>query len=422
MPAIRSIPLRRPFRRLVLVMTACVFSVPRPAVAQPDIELQKKIRVAVEKGAKWLLSQRDSEGLFESLLIKENEAYSIGVSCLCGLALLASGEAKKDAGMLKTLDSCLKADAKAAVSASRRTYDASALLMFLTDMYRPEQKPDKDGGRYVKPKSKDPCGLPKDAADRLQEIASWLVSVQLSDGWWRYPAFPPGDLSNTQYALLGLRAARDCGAVVPLDCFVKAMDQTLAQQEKDGPKQKRIIKGSGKPGETDYVVASDDRARGWKYQAEAGGVTGSMTTAAIAIVAICRDALSKPTRYGAYDDALERKSARSVQDGFAWLDKNFAVDCNPPRLDGWHYYYLYGLERACAFAGRELVGTHDWYVEGAKYLLGQQKSDGKWSTGSLGSAEMSPSDILDTAWALLFLNKATRPTEPVKVPVLTSGN
>ena len=38
------------------------------------------------------------------------------------------------------------------------------------------------------------------------------------------------------------------------------------------------------------------------------------------------------------------------KDGFAWLDVNFAVDRNPGRnAPAWHYYYLYGLERAAIF-------------------------------------------------------------------------
>ena len=150
---------------------------------------------------------------------------------------------------------------------------------------------------------------------------------------------------------------------------------------------------------------------------------GSMTTAGIAALAICNDALLKPERWGGYTDDLERKARRSVQDGFAWLDKNWAVDKNPPAgAPAWHYYYLYGLERACAFAGRDAVGPHDWYVEGAKYLLGQQKADGRWSTGSLGSdGQIGASDLCDTAWALLFLKKATKPTVPMPAPVVTGG-
>jgi hypothetical protein len=89
----------------------------------------------------------------------------------------------------------------------------------------------------------------------------------------------------------------------------------------------------------------------------------------------------------------------------------------------WHLYYLYGLERAASLAGRGLIGQHDWYVEGAKHLVGMQKADGRWSTGALGSpGEFEGSDVLDTAWALLFLKRATRPAQPVPPPQVTEGD
>jgi hypothetical protein len=417
----------RPRRSLVRPAVLCLAAalapggVSRPVVAEPDAATQKAINAAIARGRAWLRAQRGSDGLFEPLVVHAKDAYQIGVSSLCGMALLASGESKREPGMLKTLDALRKEDAKLAQTSSRRTYDTGALLMFLTELHRPEAKP---GERYAKPKTKDPCGIPKDLFAWMQELASWLVSVQLPEGWWRYPQFPPGDLSNAQYALLGLRAARDCGASVPLEVFLKTLRFTLENQEKDGPKVRRIVKGSGKPGESDYAVDSGDRARGWGYQPGLGptGVTGSMTTAAIAVLAIARDALSRPEKYGGYDDATERAAARAVQDGFAWLDKHWAVDRNPPAgAPAWHYYYLYGLERACAYAGREAVGLHDWYVEGAQHLVGAQKADGRWSTGSLGTDEILASDLCDTAWALLFLKKATRPTAPIPAPVVTPG-
>ena len=43
--------------------------------------------------------------------------------------------------------------------------------------------------------------------------------------------------------------------------------------------------------------------------------------------------------------------------------------------------------------------------------------DGRWSTGNLGTEEYEASDVLDTAWAILFLKKATRPLEPIAAPV-----
>lgn len=418
-----EVPLRAHHRLAPFVLLALASVGVRPAgraAAEPTPELQKKINAAIDRGADWLRKQQAGDGSFGAVSYSGQPFYQVGLASLCGLALLASGDDRNDPWMLKTLEYLKARDALEAGSA-RTTYGTGLLIMFLTEYYRPKQKPSSDP-RYAKPKTKDPCGLPKEVLAWVQELASWLVSVQREDGWWRYPHTPPPDLSNTQYALLGLRAARDCGAEVPLSKFLLAMEKTLATQQPDGEKVRRVIPAT-KPGDTEYAVDSGDRARGWAYQGGTGElVTGSITTAAIAVLAICRDALTKPSRFGPYTDDLDRKVGRSVQDGFAWLDRNFAVTHNPPRgAPAWHYYYLYGLERACAFAGREHVGKHDWYVEGAEYLVGAQKADGRWSTGAIGANEIAPSDLCDTAWALLFLKKASRPTVPIPAPVVTSG-
>ena len=38
------------------------------------------------------------------------------------------------------------------------------------------------------------------------------------------------------------------------------------------------------------------------------------------------------------------------------------------------YYYLYGLERAGRLTARRFIGDHDWYREGAEFLVREQDS------------------------------------------------
>ena len=253
----------------------------------------------------------------------------------------------------------------------------------------------------------------------MRDLALWLVQKQGTKGGWGYPQYRE-DMSNTQYAILGLRAARDCGVPVPPQVFMKLANRTLELQEQDGPKVMRTIQAPGPEGTT-YVVDHGDKARGWGYLAEGPQLaTGSMTTAGIAVLAICHDALTEPRRFPPYKPSVENKVRRGIQDGFAWLDHNFSVTRNPPgAAPAWHYYYLYGLERAAILGGRNLLGEHDWYIEGAKYLVGAQQADGFWRTGALGTDEYEASDVLDTAWAILFLARATRPAKPIEAPVIT---
>ena len=53
--------------------------------------------------------------------------------------------------------------------------------------------------------------------------------------------------------------------------------------------------------------------------------------------------------------------------------------------------------------GTELIGRHEWYVEGAKLLLDAQKADGSWRVANGENA------AYDTCFAILFLRRATMP-------------
>ncbi|MCC6741988.1 MAG: hypothetical protein IT452_23410, partial [Planctomycetia bacterium] len=94
-----------------------------------------------------------------------------------------------------------------------------------------------------------------------------------------------------------------------------------------------------------------------------------------------------------------------IDKGLDWLGQNFAVDQNPKHNDpkAWIYYYLYGMERVGVLADTEFFGKHEWYQEGAKFLLAVQAAGGDWNN-----------DSRDTSWAILFLRRATRPVGKVE--------
>lgn len=56
------------------------------------------------------------------------------------------------------------------------------------------------------------------------------------------------------------------------------------------------------------------------------------------------------------------------------------------------------------------IGAHDWYMEGAQWLLIRQRSDGAWA-GHYG-------ENVDTCFALLFLKRAYISTPYIE----TGGN
>jgi hypothetical protein len=268
------------------------------------------------------------------------------------------------------------------------------------------------------------------------------------------------DFSNTQYAMLALNAARRMGYPVPADVWLKVADYAIRNQEAKGPKvdwfpvpaadfdisklkgmEEKILKelqkavtdyntevkkaqkegktpeeaGVQKPGEgpkTTVVIPNpykekqygaekkDMFARGWAYLPKPEQeVSGSMTTSGVSALVICKVGLEGTAQWS----SIKEKVNSAIRDGCAWLAKNFAVGSNPNAGGMWHHYYLYGLERAGVLSLARKLGNHDWYEEGANYLVVAQAADGSWAEDANISA------MTNTCFALLFLKKATAP-------------
>jgi len=198
-----------------------------------------------------------------------------------------------------------------------------------------------------------------------------------------------GDNSNSQYAALGLRACSEAGIKLPKESLGLARKWWLDCQH-GGDKEKKVATGK---------ITADPR--GWCYDVKDGHPAyGSMTAGAIGSVAILDYLLD-----------LDWKKDPSVASGLAWLTAHYTVTENfgPPqeRAAGtaeFYYYYLYALERAGILAGTEVLGTHKWYLEGAKVLVEAQQPDGSWTHGGEWN---KPS--WNTCFAILFLKRATRP-------------
>ncbi|MBI3856873.1 MAG: terpene cyclase/mutase family protein [Planctomycetes bacterium] len=251
---------------------------------------------------------------------------------------------------------------------------------------------------------------------RIAYCAQWLVDTQLGAGEWGYPgtvtqpgeipkpievAAPKveagpkikikrqpnknvdlrvkGDISNTQFAVLALKACADAGIEVPKETWSGALAFVQTTQNPDG--------GWG------YCFGGEKDPSSY----------ASMTCAGVTTMAICRYALG-------HKDAAKDTP---VKVALGWLGKSFRPDKNANVENGqitdpgrWLYYYLYSIERTGMILGTEMMGKEKWYPAGAKYLLGKQKEDGSWWTGALDKA-VELDTTADTCFAILFLTKAT---------------
>ena len=211
-----------------------------------------------------------------------------------------------------------------------------------------------------------------------------MPQVQLNEGGWRY--WPPyrksdQDLSATQFALLGLRAAVSAGYPVHLverRTWKWAALAARAHQQSNGS---------------------------FRYQRETPWTAG-MTAAGIACLLICKEQISNlgETPPDWYDER--------VKAGLDFLGRNLDFTQNKRgkwndkyRVGQYHYYHLYGIERVGALSGKHEIGGNAWYPRGAKWLVEQQEESGAWVDRTC----MGPRDVLGTCFALLFLKKATMP-------------
>lgn len=308
---------------LVLAL-ACLAWAPiaRAVAPQKERVSQDAIDAAIQRGIAFLLERQGPDGGWQ--------APRAGVTALAAYALLKSGIDPGHAAVQRAF-------MRLGFDEPQHTYDVACMIMALaaTDTVN--------------------------EAGWIQDLADRLVSWQEPQGWG-YPG--GGDLSNTQYAALGLRAAALSGAEVPERVWHDLAKSLERYSDKEG---------------------------GYGYRGGRGS-SGSMTCAGLGTLAIC-DAML--TRLGKITRRQMGGFAERKENSAEWLAKHFTVTRNPGG-NGWLFYYLYGLERVGALAGLRTIGEHDWYAEGAAFLVRSQGSEGAWA-----------SNVNDTAFALLFLSRAT---------------
>jgi len=297
---------------------------------------------AVRRGLEYLLRKQWIDGSWS----REGRSYIPGYTALCTLALVKSGIPQDHPSIQKAMNFLSHYHAQ-------RTYDVAVLLVLLEYMDSTTYKP------------------------WIQRLAQQLIDTQIT-GIWAYPTVPNAttDLSNSQYAAMGLRAAAAAGVPVHRKVWEDLIHRVVVWQKSDG---------------------------GWGYRLESHP-TGSMTCAGLTCLLICREQLRSMGR----GISAQNESQRALDLGLNWLDRHFQPNINPrpeekPAHYRWTYYYLYGLERVAAFARRPTFGGRDWYHEGASWLLKAQGSKGQWSSA------YNESEI-NTPFAVLFLTRATLST------------
>ena len=352
-------------------------------------KFRRRINAAIDSGVKYLLSiQRGGAW--------KNRVQPAGATALATLALLKAGVRPTDPHIVAAFR-YLRAQKFTHV------YSTACLLMAIEARYFPGGADEKTA--YIDRPKKAKAIIPGEVQSWIGSAAQWLAKQQ-GAGFkrkeasfhpvWRYPQ-GGYDLSNTQYALLGLSAANRCG-VGTGKVWLKALRYILGAQEKDGPAV--LVSRYFKAGKFMRRRSERGKARGFGYQIGARS-TGSMTSAGLCSLVLCHQALFRSSRYG----NLREKTRTAIRDALAWLEEYYDIETNPFHGASWWDYYLFNLERAGVLLDQRYIGTRDWYQEGSEAFMRRQAKSGAVLAGPVG-----------TSFALLFWTRATVPaiTTPLR--------
>jgi prenyltransferase beta subunit len=346
--------------RFSVACALALFTICGSAPARGDVTA-KQVEDAIRSGVRYLVRQQQADGSWPDADVRAHT----GTTSLVMLSLLTAGERIG----APHIDNGLAFLERMSTNDLGRTYSVALQTMVFAAA---------DPAKY---------------RIRLAKNVEWLERAQIKEGdfheWpgsWTYTADKetPGDNSNTQYALLGLHAAAEVGIPVKPEVWLRSRQYWEMAQRRDG---------------------------GWGYMPYAGDTpTASMTCAGISSLVI-----TGLKRFQGQEVLLPNGEVRNcgrgglnvdLQAAVEWLSRHFRVNENWGRGQLWKYYYLYGLERAGRLTGQRFFGQHDWYREGAEYLVHEQdRLQGYW----VGSEHTEREPIVSSSFALLFLAKGRAP-------------
>ena len=331
--------------------------------------LDKDINASIDAGVALLKSRQDSTGFWKYCVcgINKNDGHNNGTTALSVYTLLKCEVPVRDKAVVLGLDGLLNQPLP------NHTYTVGLQAMAFAEAIEMLTPPPKS---KIKIPPDDLASLNK-YLPRLRDCVTWLVEAQThvnrggyESGDWDY-AKPPAagmDNSNTQFAVLGLRAAQNAGVPAPPVSWVRSLNHWNGDQNKDGSWPYRRDKGNPNP-----------------------GGSRSMTAAGLYCSLVAKATLKrKAPELLATEDPFKK--------GLEYFKKNNPVydfgRSRQPGHVGSPYYDLYSLERAMMISKTEKIGDRDWYRDGAAFILANQGPEGEWI------------DTTDTCFALLFLKKA----------------
>ena len=409
-------------------------------------ELQVQIDEAIRRGCESLIAAQNKDGSFPHLTFYGGPVWDVATgnayTALSAMTLLHGGWERDSAPVKKALENL----EKKVKTKDTGTYAGGIVLLFMHRYYQDEMV---EAGvfnattpeEYERARAVVWAKLPRKHRSMVQEVADTVASHHNGPGLgWDYGIMrmrPAGDNSNSQYGMLGIRAASQLGARIDTRLYVTEMQRLVDQfwvdeslprvapqaptREIESNPERRTAARHPRP---DRPTGAGHPAvgvpvGGWDYIcAKAIGARPAMTATGIANLVMCMDELKL---HGIEEPKLIEAARERVIGGLAYLAEAFPdrhmvtyVPSTSPGGGRGLFYDLYAIERACLMAdARVLHGNTDWYRGGAQLLMILQHEEGGWR---YVEKEKSQLDLLSTCWAVLFLKLASVPvvTNPVR--------
>jgi hypothetical protein len=330
--------------------------------------LADRVKSSIDAGVRYLTKIQRENGSWEidgNVLSNASVSHPGGKTALAVLALLNSGLTPKDPAVKRGLDYLRGVEPES-------TYVTALQILAFGEANLPEDR------------------------QRMQDNVKWLLDARVvRDGefiGWSYSRKPSviADNSNTQYAVLGLWAAKHAGIDVPQAVFEQIGAFYSSHQHKtDGSWVYAVGRNFGNLNSPSLTMT-------------VAGLCGLLVAGME--LDVRRETL-RPD--GTADNCGKYGESPNIQKALTWIGRNFELTVTQRT-----FYHLYGLERAGRLSGLRYLGGHDWYREGCLFLVERQnKTDGSWRL--TGVWDNWPE--VSTSFALLFLSKGRTPVLMSKV-------
>jgi hypothetical protein len=335
-------------------------------------ELVEKVRKSINLGVQFLIDQQHKrEGNWENanVLINFLAEMQGGQTALVTLALLNSGVKPDDPVLVRPLEYLRSLPPK-------KTY-----VVALQNLVFAEARQKKD-------------------LKQIEVNAHWLIENALGN-WngvgqlrgWSYPGNGYPDNSNTQYALLGLYAAKQAGIKIEDKIWLAIQDYYIRTQIEETPTLgKWLYYLHLPPGENNKDSISMTVA----------GVCGLI----IAGMGLDESEQRLDPATGVAASCGFYSSNTEMAKGMNWIGAHFSFES--PKST---FYNVYGIERLGRLSGQRFIDKYDWYRQGCEKLIGMQLLGGP-DKGAILVQDGKTIDsvpILTTSFALLFLSKGRTP-------------